>query len=648
MRFFVPIGQALAACGEPKEGLKWLRQVRVTDPPYDLARGHLARILQGIGEHEQVLKLTDCEDAATLSDPMAIARVRSLASMSRPEEAIELVNRIDALRGAQAKMLEAAADAAIARADWSLALEFITRAAAKSPEARFEFRRGVFLFHLDRFDESLEVLQPFMADPEFSVRANMYRFRIYHQLGNHEELLVSCENILHADAKNEFAIENLVKFNLELLNFDKVDYWFDYARGIFPDKYSPTLHNFLKYERQGKLRLAMLPFEGGELDGEMSDGTRERVANCYYFMGKFGRARGVARLVEDGPRRTILKAKISLADGGPDVVDGEHDGNEARVIRSLGSYRTGRFGECIAELDLANYPDKRRLPIDNFRFLAESGRLLSNDLFSKASSGIDPAGELPVIQQLWVGSELSYIEFLSIRSFLACGHQVHLYTYDENIAVPAGCVVRDAREIMPESDIFAHSHKTGRGNGSFAGFADLFRWKLVYEKGGAWADADVICLRPIRSTELVNTELVRLEGVMLPGITNCFFAAPKGEKAFLQAFESSRLVDRTELLWGEIGVHLMARIVAENGWGGRLADPSDICPIPPFRIVDAILGSFDPHHVVQSTNCRAVHLYNEVMRTVGMDKNGHFPKKGLIGYLERRVSEREASAGRAS
>ena len=648
MRFFVPIGQALAACGEPKEGLKWLRQVRVTDPPYDLARGHLARILQGTGEHEQVLKLTDCEDVATLSDPMAIARVRSLASMSRPEEAIELVNRIDALRGAQANMLEAAADAAIARADWSLALEFITRAAAKSPEARFEFRRGVFLFHLDRFDESLEVLQPFMADPEFSVRANMYRFRIYHQLGNHEELLVSCENILKIDAKNEFAIENLLKFNLELLNFDKVDYWFDYARGLFPDKYSPALHNFLKYERQGKLRLAMLPFEGGELDGGMSDGTRERVANCYYFMGKFGRARGIARSVEDGPRRTILKAKISLADGGPDVVDGEHDGTEARVIRSLGSYKTGRFGECIAELDLANYPDKRRLPIDNFRFLAESGRLLSNDLFSKASSDIGPQGDLPVIQQLWVGSELSYIEFLSIRSFLACGHQVHLYTYDENTAVPAGCVVRDAREIMPESDIFAHSHKTGRSNGSFAGFADLFRWKLVYEKGGAWADADVICLQPIRSTELVNTELVRLEGVMLPGITNCFFAAPKGEKAFLQAYESSRLVDRTELLWGEIGVHLMARIVAENGWGSRLADPSDICPIPPFRIVDAILGSFDPHQVVQSTNCRAVHLYNEVMRTVGMDKNGHFPKKGLIGYLERRVSEREASVGRAS
>ena len=164
VRFYVPIGQALAASGEPKEGLKWLRQVRATDPPYELARAHLARILQGLGEHEQVLKLTDCENPAVLSDPMVIARARSLASTSRPDDAIKLVNQIDALRGAPANMLEAAADAAIALTDWSLALDFITRAAAKSPEPRLEFRRGVFLFHLDRFDESLEIMQAFKAD----------------------------------------------------------------------------------------------------------------------------------------------------------------------------------------------------------------------------------------------------------------------------------------------------------------------------------------------------------------------------------------------------------------------------------------------------------------------------------------------------
>jgi hypothetical protein len=136
--------------------------------------------------------------------------------------------------------------------------------------------------------------------------------------------------------------------------------------------------------------------------------------------------------------------------------------------------------------------------------------------------------------------------------------------------------------------------------------------------------------------------------MMVPAVTNSFFAAKKGEPAFLAAYERARLADPTELLWGKIGIHMMAEVVAAEGWGHRLTDPSDICPIPPFRIIDGILGSFDIDTLVRDTRCRAVHLYNEVMRIVGMDKNGHFPKKGLIGYLEKHVSEREERAIRAA
>ncbi len=36
-----------------------------------------------------------------------------------------------------------------------------------------------------------------------------------------------------------------------------------------------------------------------------------------------------------------------------------------------------------------------------------------------------------VFQSLWIGAELSAMEQLSIRSFLANGHEFHLYTYQE-------------------------------------------------------------------------------------------------------------------------------------------------------------------------------------------------------------------------
>ena len=42
------------------------------------------------------------------------------------------------------------------------------------------------------------------------------------------------------------------------------------------------------------------------------------------------------------------------------------------------------------------------------------------------------------IQGLWIGTDLSIMERLSITSFLQQGHDYHLYVYDELPNVPAG------------------------------------------------------------------------------------------------------------------------------------------------------------------------------------------------------------------
>jgi hypothetical protein len=99
------------------------------------------------------------------------------------------------------------------------------------------------------------------------------------------------------------------------------------------------------------------------------------------------------------------------------------------------------------------------------------------------------------IQMLWIG-ELSKLERMALASFVANGHIVHLYAYDELAGVPAGVQVIDAREILPEERIFRYGPEAGAGEGSLANFANLFRYKLLYERGGWWVDADVVCLRP--------------------------------------------------------------------------------------------------------------------------------------------------------
>jgi len=71
-----------------------------------------------------------------------------------------------------------------------------------------------------------------------------------------------------------------------------------------------------------------------------------------------------------------------------------------------------------------------------------------------------------IIQGLWIGSELSAMEQLSISSFLQNGHDYHLYVYDEVKNIPPGTLVMDAQEILPSSCIFQYQRSP-----SYAGFA---------------------------------------------------------------------------------------------------------------------------------------------------------------------------------
>ena len=106
-------------------------------------------------------------------------------------------------------------------------------------------------------------------------------------------------------------------------------------------------------------------------------------------------------------------------------------------------------------------------------------------------SGNNPAN---VIKSLWHGTPLSIFEELSLLSFVHQGHAVELYSYDD-VPVPAGVELKDANRIMRESEVFAYT--SGPAKGSFAAFSNLFRFKMLAQDGGIWADADVLCLRPL-------------------------------------------------------------------------------------------------------------------------------------------------------
>lgn len=103
-----------------------------------------------------------------------------------------------------------------------------------------------------------------------------------------------------------------------------------------------------------------------------------------------------------------------------------------------------------------------------------------------------------IINGLWVTGSLTPLEQLTIRSFLHYGHVFHLWSYDKKVeGLPAQTTLCDASAILPQEKVFRYGTKNMLwGNGSYGGFSDIFRYKLLHEKGGWWVDMDITCLKP--------------------------------------------------------------------------------------------------------------------------------------------------------
>ena len=94
---------------------------------------------------------------------------------------------------------------------------------------------------------------------------------------------------------------------------------------------------------------------------------------------------------------------------------------------------------------------------------------------------------------LWIGARLSFLEQLCIQSFIAQGHHVALYAYEDIANVPAKVEMRDAGTIL-SGDIIRRHTRTG----SPAVHSDLFRYLLLAQSDAIWADTDAYCVKPFR------------------------------------------------------------------------------------------------------------------------------------------------------
>lgn len=263
-----------------------------------------------------------------------------------------------------------------------------------------------------------------------------------------------------------------------------------------------------------------------------------------------------------------------------------------------------------------------------------------------AKRSIDPT-PLEPIQMLWIRGDLSRMELLSIRSFLAQGHPVHLYTYEPANNLPGGVEVRDAAEIVPP-DLAPLSNSAPFAKGSFGAFSDYFRYHLLHRCGGWWSDLDIVCIRPWR---FQNALTASTQEHSYGRIANtCVMRFPAGHPLMERCLAALSPVQLKEVNISQTGPLLLNRNMRELGLSHLPVESHVFCPIPwnaSWQLLRPLWRRFSldevkqrirrPHLSMRFTqDTVAVHLWNETWRAAGHDKNARHPRSCLYEKLQHK------------
>jgi hypothetical protein len=246
----------------------------------------------------------------------------------------------------------------------------------------------------------------------------------------------------------------------------------------------------------------------------------------------------------------------------------------------------------------------------------------------------------PLAQSLWVGRRLRWIERLAIKSYLDNGWRFQLYVYDDVADVPAGCEVLSASAIIPEKDVFTEGTGSGLHAGSVGAFSDLFRYRLLYERGGMWTDTDVVNFRKFDpdgrkfvSTELSDAGLVSLNGAMM--------AAPAGDAFVGRAYERACVLLKSDkMFFTRIGPYLLAELVAEMGSDAvELMPPGFLSPIS-WMNTGSLLQPYDAVAARPAMrDAINLHVYTEMWRLLGLGLDAPPGPETFLGRLYTRHFE---------
>ena len=105
----------------------------------------------------------------------------------------------------------------------------------------------------------------------------------------------------------------------------------------------------------------------------------------------------------------------------------------------------------------------------------------------------------PDVVTFWHGP-LDRLRQLCLRSQVAAGHNVTVYSFDPLAGLPDGVANAEAEAVLPHA--FSEKLRPPQPDGSWRDwtilqFSDFFRMRLMAQGAGLWLDADVLLLKSV-------------------------------------------------------------------------------------------------------------------------------------------------------
>lgn len=249
---------------------------------------------------------------------------------------------------------------------------------------------------------------------------------------------------------------------------------------------------------------------------------------------------------------------------------------------------------------------------------------------------------LAAICTFWTGPTLGPIHSACLRSFIAAGHRVTLFTHQSPSDVPAGVDVVPATEIMPSAELRQYADAK-----HYEMLSDLFRYRLLAASAGLWVDADCYCLRPVEDDDYIfgqetveglNTAVLKLPAgspllsallALGPGFVPPWLPRrPRRRLALRRALGMPESLDR--LPWGTIGPRALT-YYAERLGVADLAVPTDVFYPIHWDHLDRLFAPDLQLSELVTQRTRIVHLYTSLMRR--RYKLGEPPASSPLGKL---------------